>query len=234
VLQVLELSPYRLRLALGLWLLAALLPAHAQAQSPVIATPLGTELAEQGDWQLYATLGVPELEVGGVTGVTSAMDFATRLAIGYGESLRFGGFSARASAGVRLRLGRTHDITWQLRAEPGLSLHVGAADLPPYARRTDPTVTVFAVDTGTPALAGGMWLSRHVHATIGVAAPLRIHVAPAPLLEVPVQLQLSAQAKLNNKFWLLLAADIGTHLYGPGAGDPSAATLARARVGLTF
>lgn len=227
------------RLALNLLPLSvltalAMAPSLALAAEPAVATPLGTALAEQGDWQLYATVGVPDLELGALTGLSSAADVATRISLGYGESLRLGGFAAKVSSGVRLRLGQTGGVTWLLRAEPGLAVHAAAEDYPPFHRRTQTGASTFALDTGTPALQGGAWLGKLVHVSVGVAAPLRLVFAPAPLLEVPLQLQTSAQIKLSGPFWLLLGADIGAHLYGPGAGEPASALLSRVRAGLVF
>ena len=136
-----------LRRLIALCVLSFAVPLAAQAAEPAVATPLGTSLAEQGDWQLYATVGVPDLELGALTGLSSAADVATRITLGYGESLRLGGFAAKVSSGVRLRLGQTGGVTWLLRAEPGLAVHAAATDYPPFHRRADSGASTFAIDT---------------------------------------------------------------------------------------
>lgn len=87
-------------------LLAALgtLAANLAWAVPAAPSVIGARPFDRGAMGLWATAGVPDVELGARWGLSSAFDLGARLRLSYGTGSHIGGFGSSAAALARLRV----------------------------------------------------------------------------------------------------------------------------------
>ncbi len=214
-------------LAAGMLSLAALaltVPARADA-----ASFLGAQTRAPGERAMYATLGIPDAELGATFGLNSLTDVTPRLRLQYGRGTELGGAGLAVGAGVRFQVARLAGWTIALTAEPEVSLHVGARNSPMVVSGSSANTLAFGV--GVPGVVADRALNHGVRFIAGVRAPITVYALPGWTLNVAVFGQVGAEFLLGDDLVMLALVDVGADLYGPGAATGSALFF-RSRVGL--
>lgn len=203
--------------------LFAAAPAHA-------AAVIGAANFDQGDFALYGSAGLPDLEVGGVIGINSLFDVAPRLRLQYGQATRVGGLGFGLGAALRLRVAGADG--WQVAfvSTPDVAVHLDAEDHPPVTKSPS---TVLALRPGAPGLVVSRVLGEGLTAAIGLEAPVTVFVQPRVSLMVPLLLTAGVEAALTPQWSLFVHGEVGTAFYGPG-GRSDSETLLRLRLGVAW
>lgn len=218
-------------------LLAALGTLAANLAWAVPAAPahvIGARPFDRGAMGLWATAGVPDVELGARWGLSSAFDLGARLRLSYGTGSHIGGFGSSAAALARLRVASLGSWDIAVTAEPGVFVHAGVEDWAPLAKagQKGSTSALLGVDLGVPAVVASTRLPGELSVALGLSAPVQLHFAP----EITVAWQVIARvqvAKAVDRHWSALAGgEFGTTFYGPGAGSPTAEPLWRLHVGV--
>lgn len=198
---------------------------------------IGVRPLDAGERAVWATAGLPDFEFGAVFGQSSLSDIAGRMRLSYGDGQQIGGFGVAAAAVLRVSVANLQGWSVGLVSEPGVFVHSGAVNWAPLDKARavhagNLATNLFGVDLGLPALTIGRWLTTELHAAVGIAAPIRLHMTPEVTLELPFLLKIALEYAVAPKWSLLGGAEVGTSFYGPGAGQPAWATTARVRLGV--
>ncbi len=218
------------RLATILALTAALLLAAGSASANDYSF-LGARSLQPGSRTAYATVGIPDLEMGATWGLNSLTDLTPRLRLQFGRGTRVGGGGLAVGAALRMRLARLGGWMLAVVAEPELQLHLFSRDHPPVADADGEGVQSF----GISPVAGGVVVDREILPDVrfiaGLKVPLTFYLAPTWVVNVPLVAELGCEARIADNLYLVTRIDGGVDFYGPG-GDPGTALYFRGRLGL--
>lgn len=205
--------------------------------TPALAAParvIGARTFDAGEMGLWASAGIPDVELGVRWGLTSAVDLGPRLRLSYGTGSHIGGFGSSAALLARMRVASAAGWDIAVTAEPGVFVHAGVQNWAPLAKagQWGSTSALLGLDLGVPAVVASTQLPGELALALGLSAPVQIHFAP----ELTVAWQVLARvqvAKPVDQHWTALAGgEFGTTFYGPGAGSPTAEPAWRLHVGV--
>ena len=190
---------------------------------------LGARSLQPGSQTFYATVGVPDLELGTTFGLNSLVDLTPRLRLQFGRGTRVGGGGVAIGAAVRMRLASWGGWMVALVAEPEAQVHLYSRDHPPTSGDED--VQSVAISP----LAGGLVIDKEIIESVrfvaGVKVPLTFYVSPSWIMNVPLVAELGCEARIANNLYLVTRIDGGVDFYGPG-GAPGTELYFRGRIGL--
>jgi hypothetical protein len=206
----------------------------ASAAPPALPAPaysvIGATTLAEGERALVVSAGLPDLEVGLLTGLSTLSDVLWRARVQLGRSVRLGGGGVTLGATLRQQLAQFGGWRLALVSDPEVLLHLGGRDHPLTHKAAG---LAFAVQP----LAGGVVLDRLLHEDvrlmIGLQTAVNLFLTPETALHVPFFGSIGAEARLTPGVWFFARLDSGVDLYGPGGvtGDKS---YLRARVGLSL
>lgn len=190
---------------------------------------LGARSLQPGTQTAYATVGVPDLEMGTTWGLNSLVDVTPRLRLQFGRGTRVGGGGVALGAALRMRLASAGGWLFALVAEPEAQVHLYANDHPPTAGNEDVQAVALS------PLAGGIVVDKEildgVRFVAGLKVPLTFYVSPAFVVNLPVVAELGCEAQIADGLYLVTRIDGGVDFYGPG-GAPGSELYFRGRIGL--
>lgn len=205
--------------------LLSLTPATAVASD---FSYLGATTLKAGQSAGYATVGLPDAEIGLVFGLNSIADATPRLRLQFGRGTRIGGAGVAASAAVRMQVARTNRWTISLVTEPEVSVHLWGNDHPPTSTSGVPALAVTPFSMGVLA---DREVLPGVRVIAGIKVPVTVYLRPEWVLNVPVIAEVGAESQIADKLTLLARIDTGADFYGPG-GLPGSEAYFRVRVGI--
>jgi hypothetical protein len=220
------------RRVLRLTPLFALATAWMLGASPAVAagTLIGAGTFDAGQSAAYASVGWPDVEVGGVLGLNSLADVSPRLRLSYGQASRPGGFGVAIGSGLRLQVAALEGWRIALLAGPELFTYLNAQDHPPAGPGSQ---SLMGFTIGAPGVVASRTFGDGVTAALGLHAPLTVHLLPEASLAVPMYVSAGFEAMLLDGLTLFAQAELGSVLYGPG-GKPDSEFYPRFRLGLAL
>ena len=190
---------------------------------------LGARSLQPGTQTAYATVGVPDLEMGATWGLNSLVDITPRLRLQFGRGTRVGGGGLALGATLRMRIASVGGWMFALAAEPEAQVHLYSKDHPPTV--TDEDVQSVAISP----VAGGIVVDRElldgVRLVAGLKVPLTFYVSPTFVVNLPLVAELGCEARIADGLYLVTRIDGGVDFYGPG-GAPGSELYFRGRIGL--
>jgi len=190
---------------------------------------LGARTLQPGSQTAYATVGIPDLEMGVTWGLNSLSDITPKVRLQFGRGTRVGGGGLALGAALRMRLARMGGWMLAVVAEPEIQMHLFSRGHPPVAEGE--AVQSFAISP----LAGGIVVDKEVLPGVrfvaGLKVPLTFYVAPTWVVNVPLVAELGCEAKIADNLYLVTRIDGGVDFYGPG-GESGSELYFRGRLGL--
>ena len=190
----------------------------------------GAETLPAGRYAAYATVGLPDLEVGASFGLNSVADVTPRVRLQYGRGTRIGGGGLALGASLRMKIARTSAWSIALVSQPEVSLHLWGKDHPPTTTTSIPALAISPFAAGVVA---DRVVLEDVRVTAGIKVPLTFYMRPEWVMNVPLIAEIGVESKVADNILLLARIDTGVDFYGPG-GLPGTAAYFRLRAGLAW
>ncbi len=192
---------------------------------------LGARSLQPGSQTAYATVGIPDLELGATWGLNTLTDLTPKMRLQFGRGTRVGGGGLALGAALRVRVARWRGWMLAMVAEPELQMHLFSRGHPPMVTAQDESVQSFAISP----LAGGVVIDREVISDVrfiaGLKVPLTFYLAPTWVVNVPLVAELGCEARIADNLYLVTRIDGGVDFYGPG-GATGSELYFRGRLGL--
>jgi hypothetical protein len=177
---------------------------------------------------LYATAGVPDIEVGVVYGLSTLADVTPRARFQYGRGARIGGGGLSLSSAFRMKFAEWHGWTIAVIGAPEVGLHLYGNDHPPTTKSSPQS---FRITPVAGSLVADRLMLPSLRLIVGIEAALGFFVTPEVVLHTPLVIQVGAELRVTNRLFLLARFDTGFDYYSQHSRPTSEAYL-RARIGL--
>lgn len=188
----------------------------------------GARTIEEDAAALYATAGIPDIEVGVVYGLSTLADVTPRARFQYGRGARIGGGGLSLSSAFRMKFAEWRGWTIAVIGAPEVGLHLFGQDHPPTTKSSTQS---FRITPFAGSLVADRLMLPSLRLIVGIEAALGFFVTPEVVLHTPLVVQIGAELRVTDRLFLLARFDTGFDYYSQNS-RPSTETYLRARVGL--
>ncbi len=204
-------------------------PAAAAATSPADDLSfIGARTIAEDATALYATAGLPDVEVGAVLGLSTLADVTPRVRFQFGRGARVRGGGVGVSAAFRMKFAEWSGWTFAVIGAPEVALHISGKDHPTTTNAAGQSLLV------TPfsgSLVADRLLLPSLRLVVGLDARVGFFATPEFVLHTPLAVQVGAELRVTDSLFMIAQLDTGFDFYSQGS-LPGNETYLRARVGL--
>lgn len=177
---------------------------------------------------LYATAGLPDVEIGAVYGLSTLADVTPRVRFQYGRGARIGGGGVSLSSAFRMKFAEWQGWTFAVLGTPEVALHLYGVNNPATTKSSPQT---FRVTPFAGSLVADRLVLPSLRLILGLEAAVGFFVSPEVVLHTPLAVQLGAELRITERLFLLTRFDTGFDYYSQGS-RPGSEIYLRARVGI--